>query len=231
LRFSSGVWFWPPGTGVAGQGRIEDLEMHELPAGAVGNEHFSQILTSLAVDVNVPLELGAVTQALGRRSFGALMLFFALPMVLPIPMPGISVLFGIPLFLISGQLFLGFQSVWLPARLARQVIAPANLTKYVDKAMPALRKVESVLRPRFPFMAGECLTKFIGAASLLLALIIILPVPLGHLLPGAAISFMALGLIERDGVAVGAGLAIGIVALVVIALAVTGLAALGRSML
>ena len=207
------------------------MASHELPTEAVGSEHFSQILKALAVGANTPLDLGAITQHMGHRSIGALMLFFALPMVLPIPMPGISVLFGIPLFLISGQLFLGYQSVWLPARLARRVIAPTDLAKYVDKSLPALRKVESVLRPRFPFMAGECLTKVIGAASLMLALIIILPVPLGHLLPGAAISLMALGLIERDGVAVGAGLMVGIVALVVITLAVTGLAAMGRSML
>jgi hypothetical protein len=207
------------------------LAIQEMPTEGRGTAHFSQILISLSTGAKAPLDLGTIIHALGQRSIGALMLFFALPMALPIPMPGISVLFGIPLLLISAQLFFGNQSVWLPARLAKRMIAPGDLSKYVGKAMPTLRRVESVLRARIPVMVGEGATKLVAAVSMVLALIIILPIPFGHFLPGTAISFMALGLIERDGAAVGAGLATGLVALAVIALAISGLAGIARSVL
>ena len=59
----------------------------------------------------------------------------------------------------------------------------------------------------------------IGAICLVLAIIITLPVPLGHMLPGAAISLLALGLLERDGLAIGIGLATAGLAFVVVAIA------------
>lgn len=67
--------------------------------------------------------------------------------------------------------------------------------------------------------------------SLVLAAIIVLPIPLGHLVPGAAISVMGLGLIERDGLAVLAGFMIGGVAMVVVMFATIGLVAAGQSFL
>lgn len=64
----------------------------------------------------------------------------------------------------------------------------------------------------------------IGAISLILAIIITLPVPLGHMLPGVAISLLALGLLERDGLAIGIGLATAVLAFVVVAIATNGIA-------
>ena len=45
---------------------------------------------------------------------GALLLILALPMWLPIPAPGISVAFGVPLILVSAQLLVGRRFAWLP---------------------------------------------------------------------------------------------------------------------
>jgi hypothetical protein len=66
---------------------------------------------------------------------------------------------------------------------------------------------------------------------LVLALIITLPIPLGHLVPGAAISLMALGLIEHDGLMIIAGFLIGGLALLVVTFAMIGLTAVGRNLL
>jgi hypothetical protein len=58
-----------------------------------------------------------------------------------------------------------------------------------------------------------------------------LPIPLGHMVPGAAISFLALGLIERDGLAVGVGLITATLGLAIVALASTGLIVAVRALL
>jgi hypothetical protein len=194
------------------------------------NRHFSDALQSLAAEVaSERLEFGTISQFMGSRSIGALLLFFALPMVLPIPMPGISIVFGIPLIVIAIQLLFGHRHAWLPARLARRSIARIDLSVYIQKALPTLHRIESVLRPRIEGLTGNKAMRLVGAVCLILALIITLPVPFGHLVPGLAISTMALGLIERDGLMVGAGLLIALIALLIVALAMTGLAAVGRA--
>ena len=72
------------------------------------------------------------------------------------------------------------------------------------------------------WLAGDW-TVPVGAVCLILAVIITLPVPLGHMPPGAAISLLALGLLERGGLAIGIGLATAGLALAVVAIASTGI--------
>lgn len=62
-----------------------------------------------------------------------------------------------------------------------------------------LRSAERLTRPRWPFMTGEIADSLIGIACILLAIMMALPVPLGDMLPGVAILFLALGVVQRDG--------------------------------
>ncbi len=62
-------------------------------------------------------------------------------------------------------------------------------------------------------------------------MIITLPVPLGHVVPGAAISVLAMGVIERDGVAIGIGFCTALAGLTIVVLASTGLVAALRTWL
>ena len=51
-----------------------------------------------------------------------------------------------------------------------------------------------------PALTGDTPERVIGAFYLVLAVILTLPIPLGNVLPALAISIIALGMIERDGV-------------------------------
>jgi hypothetical protein len=63
----------------------------------------------------------------------------------------------------------------------------------------------------------------VGVVCLALAIIITLPIPLGHVLPGTAICILAIGFLEGDGIAIGGGLAFAVGALVIIAFAMLGI--------
>lgn len=196
------------------------------------HRHFSDLLLSLpAAASQSAISLSVLARILGNRSTGALLLFLALPMVLPIPAPGISVVFGVPLMLISAQLLFGRRSLWLPQRFAARSIGRDQLDVYIQRAVPVVRKMENLVKPRLVQLTQGLALRVIGATCLVLALIITLPIPFGHLVPGAAISVMALGLIERDGFMTILGLLIGGLALVVVGLALFGLTAAGRSLL
>jgi hypothetical protein len=182
--------------------------------------HLSTALEAFALSVTTErVELGTIGQYMGRRSIGAFLLILALPMALPIPAPGLSVA------VISAQLLLGRHSAWLPRRLARRSIARSELITLVTMGLPALRALERIVRPRASWMAGDWAMIPVGAICLVLAVIITLPIPLGHMVPGAAISVLALGLIERDGLAIGIGLLAALLGLTIVTLASTGLVA------
>ena len=199
-------------------------------SGTCGDQrHFSDALEELVTSVAADrIELCAISRFMGERSIGAFLLVLALPMVLPIPAPGISVLFGIPLIVVSAQLLLRRRFAWLPPRLARRTIARSELVVLITKALPTVRFLERMIRPRLTWLAADWATIPIGGMCLVLALIIALPIPFGHVVPGAAICVMALGLMERDGIAVAVGLFVALLALAIVAVASAGLVTILR---
>ena len=56
----------------------------------------------------------------------------------------------------------------------------------------------------------------VGLVRLLLAVVLVLPIPLGNMLPALAISMLALGILERDGFWILAGLAVAAVSAAVV---------------
>ena len=163
--------------------------------------------------------------ALGDRALGALIFFFAFPNVLPLP-PGTSFVLGAPLVFLVGQLMLSMPP-WLPHFIGKRSMARADFAALVARIVPWLVRAEKLLRPRLQVLSSELMERGIGAVSLLLALLLVLPIPFGNMLPALAISFMALGLLERDGVWIVLGLVTSAVAAVVVSGVVVGLAQAG----
>jgi hypothetical protein len=168
------------------------------------------------------VSLADIADFLGTRSIGAWLLILALPMVLPVPAPGISVLFGIPLMMISAQLALGARRAWLPAFILRKSMARADYVALMARMQPAVERLERLVRPRAFWLANDWAKMPIGLICLVLAMIITLPIPLGHVAPGSAICLLAIGLMERDGVVIGIGFVAAVLALVIVTLASAG---------
>jgi hypothetical protein len=88
---------------------------------------------------------------------------------------------------------------------------------------PAMERFERLVRPRALWLANDWTKIPIGLICLVLAMIITLPIPLGHVAPGSAICLLALGLMERDGVVIGIGFVAAMLALVIVTAASAGL--------
>lgn len=152
-----------------------------------------------------------ITESLGQRSFGFILLIFALPNSLPIiGIPGVSTITGLPMLFIAVQMALGHKRVYLPRWIADSSIATVDFQKLVNKVAPWLRRIEKLMRPRISVLTLGSAERWLGAFCVLLAFLLVLPIPLGNLLPALGILFIALGLIESDGVCVLVGIAIGI---------------------
>ncbi len=183
---------------------VEVLASTEQTAAAL---HFSAILEKFAESqISDRIEIGALVHAMEHRSVGALVLILALPMVVPIPAPGISVPFGIFLMLISTELMFARGQVWLPRGLAARTIRRQDFMRFAKRAVPVLRRVEQLARPRMSGFTGGWAIRIVGLTCLILATIIALPIPMGHFLPGSVICLLAVGLIECDGLLIAIGL-------------------------
>lgn len=165
----------------------------------------SHVLAELAMDESRSrISVRDLLGTLCDRALAALLLVFALPNVLPTP-PGLSTLLGAPLLFLSAQLMLG-RRPWLPRLIAERSMPREHFALLIRRAGPWLARAERGLRPRLGGLARPPLEYAIGALCLLLSTILFLPIPLGNMLPALAICLLALGVLERDGLWVLAGL-------------------------
>jgi hypothetical protein len=180
-----------------------------------GSVPLSVVLFRLANDNSRErISVGDLLAALGDRAIGALMFFFAAPNILPVP-PGVSTLLGAPLLFLSAQLMLGMRP-WLPGVITRRSISRDDLATLVRRIVPWLAKAEKLLTPRASVLVRPPVEYFVGLVCLVLAAVLMLPIPLGNTLPALAISVLALGVLERDGVWIAMGLLTSAVAGVVV---------------
>jgi hypothetical protein len=185
-----------------------------LPGGLHG-QPLSLVLFQLAHEgTSERISIGDLLAALGDRAIGALMFVFAVPNVMPVP-PGVSAILGAPLIFLGAQLMLGLRP-WLPGVIARRSLARDDLQTLVRRIRPWLARAEKLLRPRWGLLTHPPLEYAIGLLCLVLAVVLSLPIPLGNTLPALAISVLALGVLERDGLWVLAGTALAAFALAVV---------------
>ncbi len=170
------------------------------------------------------LLLGELLSGLHERAFGLAMVLLVLPNCLPMPgIPYMSTVTGVPILILAAQLLLGRQDPWLPARMARWGVARARLGGIWRRVRPGVVRVERHLRPRLVSLTTHPAERFLAAIIVLLAFILTLPIPAGNLLPAWGILLLALGITERDGHVVIAGLFAAVIALCwIAALAIVG---------
>ena len=169
----------------------------------------SQLLLEVAADTGRDrVSIADLLLALQDRALAALLLIFALPNVIPVP-PGTSALLGAPLLFLAAQLAFGMRP-WLPAFIRDRSMSRQAFASVVTRAAPWLARAERLLRPRLGWLCRPPAEYGVGLVCLLLSSIVFLPIPLGNMLPALAICLMALGILERDGLWVIAGLLTGV---------------------
>jgi hypothetical protein len=180
-----------------------------------GRLPLSQVLHGLADDpIRERISVGDLLATLGDRAIGALLFIFAFPNVLPTP-PGTSAILGAPLLFLAAQLAFGRQP-WLPAIITQRSMSRDDFQTMIRRIGPWLARAEKLLKPRLSSLALPPMEYVIGLLCLLLATLLVLPIPLGNMLPALAISLIALGVLERDGLWVLAGLVTAGLAIVVV---------------
>jgi hypothetical protein len=189
---------------------------------ADGNTHadndprpLSQVFEDLARTTDAPVSFTELEDAFTDRSFAALLTFFAILNLLPLP-PGTGIITGIPLVLVSVQMVMGRESVWLPAFMRTKTIAPERFRQVSNKVVPWLQWLERFIRPRnwpFPQRQGD---RWLGAFTAVLGMSVVIPMPLSNWLPALATAIIGIALCERDGRLMLGGLILGVVSISIV---------------
>lgn len=185
--------------------------MPQIKAASAG-QHTSQLLASIIerMEAKNSISLKEIMGTLGERVFGLSILLFCIPNCLPIPnVAAMSALTGIPIGILGLQMIVGKAHPWLPAALGDKRFSGRRFGEMLERAIPAIRKVEVLLYPRLQVMTTESMQRLLGVAFVVLATVMSLPIPFGNMLPGWAMALMAIGLIERDGLSIVLGLLVG----------------------
>jgi hypothetical protein len=157
----------------------------------------------------------------GDEGPGPVLFVLTLPVLLPLP-PGVSMVMALPILLVAPQILVGRKVLWLPGWLGQRSVKHAALVKLLDRVLPPLERIETVVRPRLGFLTGRTGEMLAGVACTLIGFILVLPIPFANLLPSWSLGAFSLGLTRRDGLFIVAGYGLLIAALGVIALAVFG---------
>ena len=176
-------------------------------------ERLSDILEGLAAPRTGSVSLADVVAVVGERSFGALLVVLAIPNVLAAVLPGLSIVLGLPLMLLSLQLVVAAKKPWLPNRLARLEIRRIDLDRLVEKTSPHLRRLERGLKPRLLILTAPWAERLIGAACFALSIFVFLPIPFANLLPALGIMLFGFAILESDGLFAIVGAAVTVVCL------------------
>ena len=175
---------------------------HKQPHTAEGlnGRKISDILKTLPENFTTEtISIADLKEALSIRAYGVFLLVLALPNLIPIPAPGLSLILGAPLFLVTFQLMLGLKSPWLPNFISKRSIKTTQLQKVRDYIIPYMEKLEIIIEPRLIYLTTHLTNRFIALICVVLSLMIMMPIPIGNALPALAICLFAVGILQRDG--------------------------------
>lgn len=170
-------------------------------------EPISQRLRSLVRSLpRTGITLSDLIHRVGSDGLLILTALLTLVFLIPISIPGVSTVFGAAILLIGMSRLFG-RELWIPSRIKHKLIATKKLRPLLRKALPWLQKIERVSRPnRIQWLVAKGPIESMNNASLILgAILLMMPfglIPFSNTFPAVALLFLAIGLLQRDGVCV-----------------------------
>ena len=169
----------------------------------------SDLLGALAQWPSEKITIRDIIGALVDRAHALLIVLFGLPNCLPMP-PPIPLICGILLVAVAVQLLFGRETPWLPAFVMNRQISVSLVESSSRRATPWLARIERICRPRMMVLHERFALRLTGVVVLALALGLLVAAPfIGQIPIGIGICLIGLGMVERDGLILLIGFAIG----------------------
>lgn len=188
---------------------------------ADGSETLSSILHSaLDADNDGTVTVGEVVDRVRERSFGLLLVLVGLPAMIPIFPPGASAVIGTIYILLGLQMIVARKRVWLPKRIRNYRMSPKMVAGLQNKGAWLFSRIERFTRPRLDFVRADIAVSVVALVVIGLGIVLFFPIPLMNTAPAFALVLVGVGMMNRDGVMVlvGAALGAGLIVTVIFAI-------------
>lgn len=171
----------------------------ELPLG----DQIKQVIAQLPAST---VSLGEILDLVGRDGMLLLVAFLTLVFMVPVSIPGVSTVFGAAILLIGISRIFG-RTLWLPKRVKERALPADKLRSALEKGLVWIPRLEKVSKPqRMVWLTNGRAMNIINDGGLILGAVLLMSpfgfIPFSNTLPGIALLFLAVGLIQRDGAAV-----------------------------
>lgn len=149
------------------------------------------------------MTIGQFLGLLGVHGFVFFLLVLSMLNVIIFMVPGLSILFGVPMVILVVQMLLGIRVPIFPDVICDRKIKSSLLQKGLQHAAYVLEKVERYIRPRFLILTNPNIIWVHSLVALVLGFMVAIPVPFLNLPPTFGMMCLAMGLMQRDGIFVG----------------------------
>ncbi|MDY6840341.1 MAG: exopolysaccharide biosynthesis protein [Pseudomonadota bacterium] len=148
------------------------------------------------------VSIGEMMDAIGRRTFGPVVLLVGLILVTPLSgVPGIPTLMGLLTLLTLGQVLLGRKRFWLPDWLVKRKVSHRKLLQGLKLLRPPARRIDRLIRPRLTVLVKGPGLYMMALGCMVIALVMPATeiVPFSSSIAGVALVFFGLTMISKDG--------------------------------
>lgn len=132
----------------------------------------------------------------------------AAPFLLPVTVPGMSTVFGLPMMLIGFAVMVS-RVPWMPQRLLNYSLPTPTVRLVLGKVRGWSERFEHLVRPRLLGLSGgRGINAVNGALVIFAVLLLMAPIPLVpfvNSVPALAVLLLCFGMAERDGAVIALG--------------------------
>lgn len=147
--------------------------------------------------------LGELAAAHGPAAQGTLLVLTALPCMLPIP--GTGTVLGTGLALLALAMLRGHDITQLPPKVAAFGMPRESAARVLRLAATFYALAGRLAKERWPRRGSTGQPAWLAPVIALMAVLIVLPIPFGNILPSLSVIAFGLGLVFRDGLAMVVG--------------------------
>jgi hypothetical protein len=176
----------------------------------------SAALAAAAAAVRDPsVTLRELLGMLGEQGLLVFCGVLAAPFLLPLTVPGMSTVLGLPMLLIGFAVMVS-RVPWLPERLLTRSLPAPTVRKVLQKVQVWSERFEHLVRPRWLALTGSRPINVVNGALVIVAVLLLMaPIPLVpfvNSIPALAILLLCFGMAERDGLVIVLGYGLTVVA-------------------
>jgi hypothetical protein len=161
------------------------------------SEQLREAAASLADE---QVSIGELLEAHGPAARGSLLLLLAVPCMLPIP--GTGTVLGIGVLALAVAIWRGQPEAALPRRVSELAMSRHWGQRVLQTLATLYALAARVVKARSCRLMPECAAAWLAAPIAAMAVVLILPIPFGNILPALVLILIGLGMAFRDNLAV-----------------------------